>query len=62
MINTYDQKKKMNNNKSYSGTIQSINDISDQFLQIFVISLMISFLLKFKNLVDMYFNKLFSSY
>lgn len=52
----------MNNNKSYSGTIQSINDISDQFLQIFVISLMISFLLKFKNLVDMYFNKLFSSY
>lgn len=62
MINTYDQKKKMNNNESYSGTIQSINDISDQFLQIFVISLMISFLLKFKNLVDMYFNKLFSSY
>lgn len=37
----------MNNNESYSRTIQSINDINDQFLQIFVISLMVSFLLKF---------------
>lgn len=29
----------MNNNKLYSEIIQSINDITDQFLQIFVITL-----------------------